>query len=200
MSDQWVSKGCLRNPCPNLEVVLSRLAHMLALGVLCASMAPAPSPAAPPLPAQLSGQWVLDDTPDGLREKVDAAIETAVVHMPRAFRLFARPALRKHATTCDELFLDVDSQTVTRQCNDGAPLTRLLDNSEGDIVGKDGKRCDVDVTLDRFGVHLVFQNTEGGQRDHYRTEGGDTLVVTHELYAEQLPEDLVWTVRYRRAK
>ncbi len=179
---------------------MSRLAHMLALGVLCVSMAAAPSFAAPPLTAQLTGQWVIADTPDELIANLEEAIETAVASMPRAFRLFARPALRKHATTCDEVYLEMDGHTVTRQCDAKAPLTRRLDNSEGAIVGKDGKPCDVDVAVDRSSVQLSFQNTEGGQRDHYRAEGGDVLVVTHELYAPQLPEDLVWTVRYRRVK
>ncbi len=179
---------------------MSRLAHMLALGVLCVSMAAAPSFAAPPLTAQLTGQWVIADSPEDLRAAVDEAIEVAVDPMPRAFRLFARPALRKHATTCDEVFLELDGDTITRQCDAKAPLTRRLDNSEGAIVGKDGKPCDVEVALDRQSVELLFENQQGGQRDHYRAEGGDVLVVTHELYAPQMPEGLLWTVRYRRVK
>lgn len=152
------------------------------------------------LQALASGHFVLAETPVAYAPKLDAAVEQGMASLPFIIKPLARLRLKPavYETVCPELSLGLDGERLYLSCGgEQAPFDRRLDGSDGPIID-DGDAYQVEILLQERAVGLRFAGDKGGQANRYvfDADGGMTLYAT--IFSPYLPDDLTWTLRYRR--
>lgn len=182
-----------------LEEPVSRLA--LAAVLIAALSLPSAAFAADVLPGQLSGTWVLAEREDSIRARIDDAIEGLMDQMEgvyAALRFVARPQLRKWAKVCERYELRVDGTNFVWRCNDEGAQERAFGQTSAPIIGEDGNVYDVRVALNDAGVRMSTDGVSGGERALFLPADGSTMLVTKSMYSPHMPDEVSWTMRYRR--
>jgi hypothetical protein len=151
--------------------------------------------------AQLSGTWVLAEREDTVRSRIDDAIESLMDQMEgvyAAFRWVARPQLRKWAKVCERYELRVDGDQFLWRCDDDVAQERLFGRASAPIIGEDGNIYDVRVAVADAGVQMVSDGASGGERAVFRPADARTMLVSKAMYSPHMPDEVAWTMRYKR--
>ncbi len=153
--------------------------------------------------AQLSGTWVLAEQEDTIRTRIDDAIESIMDQMEgvyAAFRWVARPQLRKFAKVCERYELRVDGDQFTWRCDDDGAQERVFGKGSAPIIGEDGNIYDVRVALNDSAISMTSDGASGGERAEFLPRDGSTMVVRKAMYSPHMPDEVSWTMRYRRVQ
>ena len=173
---------------------MSGLLALLAVPVIFAQ---APSAE---LQALASASFVLADAPVVYEPVLDAAVEGGMESLPFFVKPLARLRLRPavYETVCPKLDLALDGERLHVSCGgEQAPFSRRLDGGDGPIQD-DGDTYHVQVLITERSVGLRFAGDKGGQSNIYAFEPDGGMVLHATIFSPYLPDDLVWTMRYRR--
>jgi hypothetical protein len=153
------------------------------------------------LQALATGRFVLAEAPSAYQPRLDAAVEQGMVSLPFIIKPLARLRLRPavYETVCEELSLGLDGERLRVSCGgEQAPFDRRLDGSDGPIFD-DGDAYRVDILVTERSVGLRFEGDRGGQANTYRFEPDGSMVLQATIFSPYLPDDLNWSLRYRRS-
>jgi hypothetical protein len=170
---------------------------LLALVVLPLAAAQAPSAE---LQVLASGHFVLVEPHAVYEPRLDAAVEQGMASLPFIVKPLARLRLKPavYETVCPELSLQLDGERLYLSCGgEQAPFHRRLDGSDGPIMD-DGDAYQVVINLQEHSVGLRFAGDKGGQANRYDFEADGGMVLHATIFSPYLPDDLSWTLRYRR--
>lgn len=189
----------VNTPGSPLEDPVLRLA--LAAVLIAALSLPAAARADEADLALLSGTWVLAEREDSIRARIDQAIEGLMDQMEgvyAALRWVARPQLRKWAKVCERYELRVDGTNFVWRCNDEDAQERAFGRSSAPIIGEDGNIYDVKVALNDSSVRVLTDGVSGGERAVFASSDPSTMLVSKSMYSPHMPDEVAWTMRYRR--
>ncbi len=159
--------------------------------------------AAPPtaeLRELTTGHFVLADDPAIYEPVLDAAVEQGMESLPFFIKPLARMRLRPavYETVCPELTLGLSSSLFDVSCGgEQAPFSRRLDGSDGPIMD-DGDAYQVRIEHGPRWISLRFAGDKGGQANRYSFEADGSMVLHATIFSPYLPDDLIWSLRYRR--
>jgi hypothetical protein len=149
----------------------------------------------------LSGTWVLAEQEDSIRARIDRAIEGAMDQMEgvyAAFRWVARPQLRKFAKVCERYELEVNGDHFTWRCDDDGAQERVIGKGSGPVIGEDGNIYDVKIAATSAGVRMLSEGAAGGERAVFAQADDSNLLVSKAMFSPHMPDEVAWTMRYRR--
>lgn len=149
-----------------------------------------------PLPA-IAAPVVYERVPDEATTQalLDKAVEDAAAQFSWAFRGIARNKLKSVAHACATYTIDADGP-FSWQCEDHPAIVRE-DGTDAPWTSPKGKTFGLSVDKQGEDWITVFKEGDGGQRNRFRFNPDGTLEVTKTVFSSQLPEPMVWTVRYR---
>jgi hypothetical protein len=145
------------------------------------------------------GSWVYAGGDTEQQARLDA-IDDTVARMFGIARPFARRVMRNNTTnpSCFHIELDGDSIAIAIAEDDDEPLWTPLD---GTAVQIDGWGSDQQVYRKVVGDTLharSWQHNGGGTRVFRLSADGQTLTVQVIIDSQQLPEDMIYELTYRR--
>lgn len=150
---------------------------------------------------QLSGTWVLAEGEDSIRARIDQSIDGMLSQMDgvyAAFRWIAGPQLRKYAKVCSRYELKVEGDQFVWRCDDDGRQVRNFDKAAAPIVGEDGNLYDVSVALMSEGIRMLKEGVSGGERAVFQADDPGTLVVSKAMFSTHMPNEVAWSMTYRR--
>ncbi len=174
------------------------MSALLLLGIGLAVGVEAPSAS---LRARATGHFVLAEPPTVYEPRLDAAVEKGMESLPFIVKPLARLRLRPavYNTVCGEVSLALDVETFQLSCGgEQAPFTRRLDGSDPPLID-DGDPYQVEVRVEADRVGLRFSGDKGGQANTYVFQTDGSMVLHATIFSKYLPDDLSWTLHYRRA-
>ncbi len=173
---------------------MSRIAPTVAaLLVLCAPLAVRADDGE--VAARFVGSWAYAGGEAEQQARLDA-IDATVAQMFGIARPFARKVMRRNTTnpSCFHIQLDGDQIAISEEDDD--PLWTPLDGTPVQIDGyKAGQQVYRKVVGDS--LHAKSWQHNGGGTRIFRLSG-DTLTVEVVIFSEQLPDDLIYTLTFRR--
>jgi hypothetical protein len=143
---------------------------------------------------------VLAEAPAAYAPRLDAAVERGMEALPFFIKPLARLRLRPsvYETVCPSLSLSLTEALLDVSCGgEQAPFSRRLDGSDGPILD-DGDAYQVVIQHGPRWVSLRFAGDKGGQENRYQFEADGSMVLSATIFSPYLPDDLVWSLRYRR--
>jgi hypothetical protein len=152
------------------------------------------------LQAKATGRFALADSPSVYEPELDAAVELGMVSLPSIIRPLARLRLKPavYATLCPEIELGLSGELLDVSCGgEQAPFSRRLDGSDGPIIDATGA-YQVEITHGDDWVSMRFAGDKGGQINRYTFGLDGGMVLNGTIFSPYLPDDLSWTLRYRR--
>ncbi len=168
---------------------------------LLVGVATAASPE-PGLLAVATGHFVLAEQPAVYEPRLDAAVEKGMESLPFIIKPLARLRLKPavYETVCPELSLALSGELLDLSCGgEQAPFSRRLDGSDGPIYD-DGDPYQVTIAHGPSWVSIRFAGDAGGQANRYVFQPDGSMVLHATIFSKYLPDDLNWTLSYRRAK
>jgi len=169
-----------------------------ALMLVVVAMAAPPEPALQPL---ATGSFVLVEGPAAYEPRLDQAVEQGMDSLPFVIKPLARLRLKPavYETVCPELSLALSTEILDVSCGGAqAPFSRRLDGSDGPIMD-DGDPYQVRIEHGPDWVSLRISGDKGGQTNRYVFQPDGSMVLHATIFSSYLPDDLNWTLRYRRA-
>jgi len=157
--------------------------------------------ASPPQPLldATAHAWKLADEPAAVQAVIDASVQEAALGFPALVRPFVRRILARHAFYCRQIALSPTAESWTSACvDDGKDYTRDWSAEPHVFKGYEGDDVTSVIQYDSQSITVDFQGGGGGRRSTYSPDG-ERLNVTVNIYAEQLPKPLVFTLAYVRA-
>ena len=159
--------------------------------------AAAPSPE---LLARATGSFVLAEGPALYEPKLDAAVESGMDSLPFFVKPLARLRLKPavYETVCPGLSIGLSAEVFDLSCGgEQAPFSRKLDGSDGPVIDE-GDAYQVRIEHGPDWVSIRFSGEKGGQANRYVFQPDGGMVLHATIFSPYLPDDLSWTLRYRR--
>lgn len=155
--------------------------------------------AAPAQAADLTGVYVMADSPEQLQATLDAAVEEAAAEFNPLIRVIARSRLRRATNMCQRYEIRATQTRWMHRCDDDPPLDRAIDAAvvswkpdEGDPVG---------TTLTVQGnVSRVVLTGPSGSRTNVFTADATGLSLEVIIASDSLEQPMRWTTRYKRVE
>ncbi len=154
----------------------------------------------PGLLAQASGSFVLAQSAATYEPTLDAAVEKGMESLPFFVKPLARLRLKPavYETVCPELSIGLSAELFDLSCGgEQAPFSRRLDGSDGPIIDE-GDAYQVSIQHGPDWVSIRFSGDKGGQANRYVFQPDGGMVLHATIFSPYLPDDLNWTLRYRR--
>jgi hypothetical protein len=152
------------------------------------------------LQALVTGRFELAEPSAEYEPRLDASVDAGLSALPAILAPLARLRLKPavYATVCPEIILGLDPERLDVSCGgEQAPFSRRLDGSDGPVMDSTGA-YEVSIEYGQRWVSMRMAGQMGGQgyRYEFPPEGGMVLHAT--IFSRFLPDDLVWTLGYRR--
>jgi hypothetical protein len=143
----------------------------------------------------LAGEWRLANR-DG-EERIDAAVARVTDQMGFLISGIANGRLDQALNPDRRVVVEPDGEHVTLAIGEGRPFRVTLD---GRAVTRqvDGRAVTTRARL-RGGRLMIEERTDQGTRVLALQPRGESLVVSTRVQSEQLPEDIVYRMSYRRS-
>ncbi len=153
------------------------------------------------LQARATGHFVLAEPREVYVPRLEAAVEDGMASLPFFIKPLAKLRLRPAVfnTVCESVDLALTAERFDISCGgELAPFSRALDNSDGPIID-DGDPYDVRVEHGENWVSIRFSGEMGGRASRYELEPDGGMVIHTVIFSGYLPDELSWSLRYRRA-
>ena len=96
--------------------------------------------------------------------------------------------------------LRVDGDQFTWRCDDDGEQERFFGRGSAPIVGEDGNLYEVKVALNESAIAMTSDGASGGERAVFRPADSGTMVVSKAMYSPHMPDEVSWTMKYRRVE
>jgi len=125
---------------------------------------------------------------------LDHTVDETVKGLSWAIRPLARPRLEPLATACPAYQVTIQGASFRIQCEGKDPFTWKVGDS-GPWTSPEGKTMQVSLKKQGAAYVLDFKGEQGGKRYTYDFSS-QGLIVTQQIYADQLSEPMQWSLRY----
>lgn len=177
----------------------ANLSAVLATLLLVIAAANVPSARASETPHELVGRWQLAEPYAEVAARVEAAIERVVDDMNFLIRSTARARLREKNGVPRTLVTSRDGERTSVKFGTRRPF--VTSGSGWSSVTWGGKPMKIRATSNRAeSLRLEIMNDDGTRTNDFVVSDDGVMTLRVRVTAEQLPKDLVYSIRYRRAQ
>lgn len=145
----------------------------------------------------VTGTWKLDQTPDEVAARQEAALERSLASLPRMFRGIARDALQGGLTVCQTYRIAADGDPFSIQCDQRDRYERPLAGEHPGTSPK-GEPLVSRLKVGAGDVHLAWVGDNGG-RDNVFTAADRKMILRVRVSGNKLPTPVEWELSYTRA-